>query len=583
MPKNKNGNTLPNKKPKVNLFELVLPYKGITFLLLLFALLGNVVNLIIPKLISHSIDSFQKGHFDYIKLIAEFSGIAIVMFVFAYLQGITQIYVSERVGRDIRKRLSDKISQQSYAYIQRTNPSKLLSNLTSDVDGVKSFVSQGIVSIASSVFILIGTSFMLLSINWKLGLMVLGFVPVIVVVFYFIFSKVNAMFKETREVVDWLNRVIIESVMGAAIIRVLNSQQIEYMKFYNANSKAKDLGLSIRTLSALLMPTIFFVMNLASVLVLIVGGHSIIAGTMTLGEFSAFNQYILMLIFPIMALGNMSNMIAQAGASYSRVKDVLLAQDTEVDGTAVTELGGSLELKSVSVQYGEKSILKDISFSVVKGKKTAVIGPTAAGKSQLLYLLTGLNKPSNGSILYDGISIGDYKKESLSRQIGFVFQDSILFNLSLRVNIAFSDSVTDESLAKAIETAELKNFIDSLPEGLNTIISERGNSLSGGQKQRIMLARALALNPKILLLDDFTARVDAKTEEKILHNVEKNYPHLTLISVTQKIASVSHFEQIVLLMEGDLIAKGTHTELMNNCTEYVQIFDSQRSTSHYEK
>jgi len=583
MSENIKGNAIPGKKPKVNLFELVLPYKGITFLLLLFALLGNTVNLIIPRLISHCIDNFQKGHFDYIKLIAQFSGAAVVIFVFAYLQGITQTYVSERVGRDIRKRLSDKISQQSYAYIQRTNPSKLLSNLTSDVDGVKSFVLQGIVSIASSVFILIGTSFMLISINWKLGLMVLSFVPIIVLVFYFIFSKVNAMFKETREVVDWLNRVIIESVMGAAIIRVLNSQQIEYLKFYNANAKAKDLGLSIRTLSALLMPAIFFVMNVASVLVLIVGGHSIIAGTMTLGDFSSFNQYIIMLIFPIMALGNMSNMIAQAGASYTRVKEVLNAKDTEEDGTTIKELGGKIELKSITVQYGEKSILKDISFTVVKGKKTAIIGPTAAGKSQLLYLLTGLNKPLNGSILYDDISIDDYKKESLSRQIGFVFQDSILFNLSLRENIAFSDSVTDESLAKAIETSELKDFIDSLPEGLNTVVSERGNSLSGGQKQRIMLARALALDPKILLLDDFTARVDNKTEKKILDNVEKNYPDLTLISVTQKIASVSHFEQIVLLMEGDLVAKGTHTELMNNCTEYVQIFDSQRSTSHYEK
>ncbi|HAH23513.1 MAG TPA: ABC transporter ATP-binding protein, partial [Prolixibacteraceae bacterium] len=161
-------------------------------------------------------------------------------------------------------------------------------------------------------------------------------------------------------------------------------------------------------------------------------------------------------------------------------------------------------------------------------------------------------------------------------------QDSVIFNMSLRENIAFSDKVTDESLRKAITTAELMDFVDSLPDKLDTIVSERGTNLSGGQKQRIMLARALAINPKILLLDDFTARVDRNTEKKILDNLQLHYPDLTLLSITQKIASVKHFEQIILLMEGEVIAKGTHKELMETCTEYVQISNSQRSTSHYE-
>ncbi|HUB62179.1 MAG TPA: ABC transporter ATP-binding protein, partial [Puia sp.] len=158
-----------------------------------------------------------------------------------------------------------------------------------------------------------------------------------------------------------------------------------------------------------------------------------------------------------------------------------------------------------------------------------------------------------------------------------------LFNLSIRENIAFSDSVTDESLEKAIATAELRDFIDALPDGLDTVVSERGTSLSGGQKQRIMLARALAIDPRVLLLDDFTARVDNQTEKKILANVRENYPHLTLLSVTQKIASIEDFEQIILLMEGEMIAAGTHAQLMETCPEYVQIYQSQRSTSHYEQ
>ena len=167
-------------------------------------------------------------------------------------------------------------------------------------------------------------------------------------------------------------------------------------------------------------------------------------------------------------------------------------------------------------------------------------------------------------------------------QVGIVFQDSVMFNLSLRENIAFSNIVNDENIAKAIETAELSEYIVALPEKLDTIVSERGTSLSGGQKQRIMLARALALNPKILLLDDFTARVDAGTERKILSNVAKNYPEMTLVSVTQKISSIEHYDQIILLMEGELLAKGTHEELLQTSPEYVQIYQSQRSTNQYE-
>ena len=223
-----------------------------------------------------------------------------------------------------------------------------------------------------------------------------------------------------------------------------------------------------------------------------------------------------------------------------------------------------------------------MSFTVAPGTKTAIIGPTAAGKTQLLNVLIGLLKATSGKVLYDGVPIEDYDPESLHRQVALVFQDSALFNLTLRENIAFSNSVSDVSLEKAIRAAELQGYVDGLPQKLDTIVSERGTTLSGGQKQRAMLARALALNPKVLLLDDFTARVDTNTEQAILRNVEASYRGITLISVTQKIASVEHYDQIILLMEGEVLAIGTHAELMQSSPEYVQVYNSQRSTSHYE-
>jgi len=393
---------------------------------------------------------------------------------------------------------------------------------------------------------------------------------------------VRVLFRRSREIIDWLNKVINESIMGSAIIRVLNSQQSEYHKFMEANSDSRDVGLGILRLFAAMIPIITFISNLGMITILMLGGHFVITGEMSLGDFAAFNSYLALLIFPIIMIGFMSNIMAQASASYARINEVLEAPETPEPGTIKATLKGDIELQNIQLSYGDKPVLKDISLSVKGGTQVAIIGPTAAGKSQLLNLLTDLVKPDSGTILFDRKDIESYDKESFRSQVGFVLQDSVIFNMSLRENIAFSDQVTDESLEKAIQTAELKDFVDSLPEKLNTIVSERGTSLSGGQKQRIMLARALAINPKILLLDDFTARVDNETEKKILSNLERNYPELTLLSITQKVSSVKHFEQIILLMEGEVIATGTHRELMETCTEYVQIENSQRSTSYYE-
>ena len=567
---------------KAGIFGLLRPYSGLIVLLIIFTLLGNGINLWIPKIIAAGIDGFTAGSFLFKPVILKFTIAVVFIFIFTYLQSILQTYASEKVARDLRRELSERISRQSFEFIETANPSKLLTNLTADVDSIKLFISQAIVSIISSLFIIVGASILLLTINWKLALCVIAIIPIIGITFFVVLRKVRALFLQSRAVIDWLNRVINESILGAAIIRVINAQQPEYHKFLEANSKAKHFGLSILRLFAVLVPVITFTSSMAGLSILALGGHFVINGTMTLGSFAAFNSYLSMLIFPILIIGFMSNVIAQATASYQRIGHVLNSiVEPESRNTGVI-LAGGVELKDVAVFYGQVPILKDITFSVTPGSKLAVIGPTAAGKTQLLYLLTGLIKPSSGTITFDGYPLGELNPEMFHRQVGFVFQDSILFNMSIRENIAFSEEVSDESLAKAIETAELKEFIDGLPDKMDTIISERGSSLSGGQKQRLMLARALSLDPTILLLDDFTARVDNNTELKILGNIERNYPKLTLISVTQKIRTVEKYDRIILLMQGELIASGKHEELLQTSPEYVQLVNSQKSTSNYE-
>ncbi|HWY80245.1 MAG TPA: ABC transporter ATP-binding protein [Candidatus Sulfotelmatobacter sp.] len=567
---------------KSNLFAMIFGYKRFVGLMILFTVLGNFIGLLAPRIIAQGIDAYTKGTFVVQNLLVEFSLVALFVFLFTYLQGIIQIYASEIVARDLRAQITDKISQQNYAFVMRMTSAKLLTNLTSDVDAVKMFVAQVIGTLIASIVLIIGASILLLITNLQLGFAVLLIVPIIGGTFFMLLGKVKTLFGETQKVVDWLNKVISESILGAALIRVLNSQKYEYDKFVKANSKAKNIGLQILGYFSILVPIITFVASLATLVILSLGGHFVITGSMSLGDIAAFNSYVGILIFPIIMIGFMSGAISRSSASYERIAEVFIVEQKEPLGTIPADLTGSIKLSRVTLRFGEKQALKDITLEIKPGTRTAIIGPTAAGKTQLLYILNGLVKPDEGEVLYSNTALSDLDKESFHQQMGFVFQDSIIFNITLRENIAFSESVTKADLEKAIQTAELSDFIKSLPKKLDTIVSERGTSLSGGQKQRIMLARALALNPKVLLLDDFTARVDTNTERKILANVAMYYPDVTLISVTQKVASVTDYDQCILLMEGEVLAVGAHKELMKTTPEYVQLYESQQSTSHYE-
>ena len=573
------GSTRP---PGPKLTGLLKPYRGFVVGIVCLTIAANGLNLLVPAIIARAIDTFAASRLVAGTLVAEFVTVATGIFVFSYLQSIVQTIAAERVARDLRTRLVANLSRQSLAYIQQATPAKLLTNLTSDVDAVKLFISQAVGSLIASVFLIIGASAMLLKINWKLGLGVMAILPVIGVTFKVVFGKVRALFMQSQGAIDWLNKVINESILGAALVRLLDSHGEEQSKFVKANTEARDISLRILRLFAWLIPIIMFCTNVATLLILVLGGRFVISGAISLGDFTAFNSYLSILIFPVIMIGFMSNVIAQSTASFMRISGVLAAPPPTAAGTVTATIRGDITVSHVGVKLGDRHVLKDVSLDVAAGSKTAIIGPTAAGKTQLLYLLAGLLEPTSGTVAYDGRGIAEYAKTALHQQVALVFQDATLFNLSLRENIAFSRTVTDRDLEKALATAELADFVRTLPQGLDTVVAERGASLSGGQKQRMMLARALALNPRVLLLDDFTARVDARTEQKILENVRTNYPGVTLVSVTQKIAPVEDYDQIVLLMEGDVLAAGTHAHLLDTCAEYAQIYESQRSTSHYE-
>src|ERR1700677_4713744 len=367
------------RPPGAGLFALLQPYRRLIVILVVLTIVGNGLTLIVPKLISHAIDAYTQRSFVLSTVVLQFFVIAFLVFALNYLQNIMQTYASERVARDLRTRLAAKIATQSYSSVEKLTPAKLLTNLTSDVDGVKLFVSQAVATIIASLFLIVGASTMLLTINWRLGLSVLGVVPVVGGTFFFALRKVRVLFKQGQEAIDWLNRVINESILGATLVRILNSQRFEAEKFTAANIESRDIGLAILRVMSAMIPSITLAVNLATIIILLLGGRFVMLGSMTLGDFTAFNSYLALLIFPIILLGFMSNVMAQAGASYMRLSVVLMAPETKKSGTLWPALRGNLAVDNVTLAFGDKEVLKSVSFSAKSGTKTAVIGPTAAG------------------------------------------------------------------------------------------------------------------------------------------------------------------------------------------------------------
>jgi ATP-binding cassette subfamily B protein len=399
-----------------SLWPLIKPYRFLIAGIVLLALSQNAMYLVLPKIVATSIDKYVHGSFHAGKTALLFLIVLAIMFICLYAQNIVQAVVSERLARDMRKKVLTKISNQRFSFVQTQTSGKLLTNLSSDVDGVKAVTGQIIPVAISSFFLIGGSAVLLFTIDWRLTLVVLAILPILGVVFGVVFSKVGGLFKGAQEVIDRLNRVINESILGAALIRVVHSQHVEYQKFIDANEKAKSFGISILKVFASMIPIIMFVSNIALVVVLVLGGHFVINGTMTIGDLVAFNSYIAILIFPIMMLGFLGSAIARAKASNDRIQEVLNAQEPEEAGLQHNTVKGVIEVNHVTLNYGEKKTLNDISFKISPTSRTAIIGPTAAGKTQLLFAMSGLTSPTSGSVSYDGVPISQYDPKSFYKQ-----------------------------------------------------------------------------------------------------------------------------------------------------------------------
>lgn len=566
--------------PTLSLFTFLKQFKVGIIILLILSISLNALTLILPQITRGAVDSLNPADFTYSRnsILLEYGGIATLIFIITLIQTVLSSIVSEKIAKRLRTIFIEKVSKQSFTYIQDVTVQKLLTNITSDIDAVKAFISQGIVLLFSSVVLLIGSTIILISTNWKLGIPIVLTIPALMGVFTIVFSRVSKYFKAAQEVIDSLNLVINETIVGAGLIRVLNAHTAEENRFKSENRRAQEIGINIVNGFAIIVPFINLFLNLGILIVVGYGGKQIIEGSLSAGEYSSFFNYVSLFITPIIVLGFLGSTVSRAFASYSRIMEIVEAPIIQNIGQYEGNIKGEIQFKNVSFEVDGRKLLNNISLTIKAGTKNAILGPTASGKSLLLYLLSGLIEPTSGEILIDNVPVKEYRSESLYSQIAIVFQDSLIFNSTIRENLTFNSELKDEELIKALQIAELWEYINSLPDKLESKIAERGATLSGGQKQRLTLARALILQPKILLLDDFTARVDIQTEKTIFRNLKNEFKNQTLLSITQKIEPIKEYDQIIVIMEGEILDIGNHNQLLERSFEYQQIYNSQKST-----
>lgn len=514
------------------------------------------------------------------------AGIFIVIFallrgLFAFLQTYWGERNSQSVAFDLRNELYAQIQRLSFSYHDRTQTGQLMIRATDDVEKVRLFLGQGLLQLVGAVVLLTGTLILLFGTNVTLAWAALWILPVALILFMAFGAISQPLFAKVQQKLSNLNTLLQENLAGIKLIKAFTREASEQVKFRASSSEVMDQQIFISRLFTFLFPFTFLVANLGQASVLYVGGQEIIRGTLTLGEWQEFSLYLIYLFFPIAQFGFIITQFGQAAASAQRIFEILDAKSDvtdKPDAVTLPPVVGHVRFENVTFRYvGEGApVLKDVVIDARPGETIALLGATGSGKTSIINLLPRFYDPTSGRITIDGFDLRDVTLDSLRSQIGIVLQETTLFSGTIRDNIAFGKpDATDEEIEAAARSAAAHEFILEFPQGYNTPVGERGTTLSGGQKQRIAIARALLLDPHILILDDSTSSVDFATEMHIREALDRLMKGRTSFVIAQRITTVMSADQIIVLDKGQIMAHGKHSDLMEDSEIYAEIYTSQ--------
>ncbi|MFD1415434.1 ABC transporter ATP-binding protein [Oceanobacillus jeddahense] len=558
------------------------PYKKFFMWSIISMLIVTAITVVYPIMLQITIDEVvaeqRYGLIPYI--CGAFLGLMMIKgvstFFFQYLGdlfGMTAVY-------KLRESLYDKLQSLAFKYYDNAKTGDIMSRLTADVEGFRFFLSVGFAELIRVVSLILISISVMFYYSIPLAFITMAAMPFLAFVVYKFDKQVHPAFRNIRRSFGRLNTRVQENISGMNTVKSLSREDFEISRFSESNDNYRRKYLFTSGLWAKYFPVMEFIGNVSAVVLLAFGGFFVINGSMTTGQLMAFFSLVWFIMGPLMNLGFIINQFSQAKASGERLLEILEAhEDIEEKPDAIdTAIQGHVTFKDVTLTYIEEDdeALKDVSFDAPPGKTIGLIGATGSGKTSITQLLTRFYEPEEGEVLIDGRPVSDYKLKSLRSQIGFVLQEPFLFSTTIKENISYgTPGVDEEDIVAAAKMAQAHDFIMELPEAYDTLLGERGMGLSGGQKQRIAIARAICIDPSILILDDATSAVDMQTEHKIQKALREVMKNRTSFIIAHRISSLKHADEILVLEDGEIVERGTHDFLLKNQGPYERIYNIQ--------